>query len=397
MIGNKIPEAITRYIVALYWQSPLLHFESSAFVFFPNDKGPTEGSEISQKPVRNRPNATSLSLPCLFPHPLTRTPTPTPIPISTTTTATATVTASAAGTTVSFPDRFRTAQVYFAPKFEIECVHAWILTLITRLATTLSTTTTPAATAPPLPLVHLGISAFAFKSNWHESRWRVRNQSETRQKPAKRNHLFPSLPPSLSLSFSLSLPLPLFPCPATKTPTPIPTPTPTTTPTTTTTITTTITTATTSITTTTTTTTPPPTTTTPTPATTTPAATTTTPTPATTTTPAATTTTTPTPPTTTTPTITVNFPDRFRTAQFSFLKYENECVHGRILVVVLLLLSVLPLAPLPLQRRYHYYTEEFLPLLFFTWQKFHGRVRNQSETCQKPAKREYIHLWLTYD
>lgn len=151
--------------MALYWQYPLLHFESSAFVFFPNDKGPTEGSEISQKPVRNRPNATSLSLslPCLFPHPPTRTPTPTPIPISTTTTATAT--ASAAGTTVSFPDRFRTAQAYFAPKFEIECVHAWILTLITRLATTLSTTTTPAATAPPLPLVHLGISAFAFKSN----------------------------------------------------------------------------------------------------------------------------------------------------------------------------------------------------------------------------------------
>ena len=101
MIGKedgKIPEAITRYIVALYWQSPLLQFESSAFVFFPNDKGPTEGSEISRKPVRNRPNATSLSLPCLFPHPLTRTSTPTPIPISTT--ATATATASAAGTTV---------------------------------------------------------------------------------------------------------------------------------------------------------------------------------------------------------------------------------------------------------------------------------------------------------
>ena len=166
MIGKEdgeIPEAITRYIVALYWQSPLLHFESSAFAFFPNDKGPTEGPETSQKPVRNRPNATSLSLPCLFPHPLTRTPPPTPIPISTTTTATAT--ASAAGATVSFPDRFRTAQASFVPKFEIESAHAWILTLITRLATTLSTTTTPAATAPPLPLVHLGISAFAFKSN----------------------------------------------------------------------------------------------------------------------------------------------------------------------------------------------------------------------------------------
>ena len=269
-------------------------------------------SETNQKPAKRN---LSLSLPCLFPHPLTRTPTPTPIPISTTTTATAT--ASAAGTTVSFPDRFRTAQAYFGPKFEIECVHAWILTLITRLATTLSTTTTTAATAPPLQLVHLGISAFAFKSNWHESRWRVRNQSETSQKPAKRNHLFPSLP--ISLSFSLSLPLPFFPCPATRTPTPIPTPTlipiPTPTPA-------------------------------PTPTTTTTTATTTT---ATTT--ATTTTPTPTP----TTGITVSFPDRFRTAQFSFLlKYENECVHGRILLLVLLLLSVLPLAPLPLQRRYHY-------------------------------------------
>ena len=168
-----------------------------------------------QKSVRNQSETGQtqpLSLSCLFPHPLTRTPTPTPIPIPTTTTATATATASAAGTTVSFPDRFRTAQAYFAPKFEIECVHAWILTLITRLATTLSTTTTPAATAPPLPLVHLGISAFALKSNWHKSRWRVRNQSETRQKPAKHNHLFPALPPSLSLSFPPSpfLPLPCY-------------------------------------------------------------------------------------------------------------------------------------------------------------------------------------------
>ena len=127
------------------------------------------------------------------------------MPISTTTTASATATASAAGTTVSFPDRFRTAQAYFAPTFEIECVHAWILTLITRFATNLSTTTTPAATAPPLPLVHLGISAFAFKSNWHESRWRVRNQSETSQKPVRNRPnatiCFP--PPSLSLSLSL--------------------------------------------------------------------------------------------------------------------------------------------------------------------------------------------------
>ena len=38
------------------------------------------------------------------------------------------------------------------------------------------------------------------------------------------------------------------------------------------------------------------------------------------------------------PSITVSFPDRFRTAHFSFLlKYENECVHGRILLLVLLL------------------------------------------------------------
>ena len=167
-----------------------------------------------QKSVRNQSETGQtqpLSLSCLFPHPFTRTPMLTPIPISTTTTATAT--ASAAGTTVSFPDRFRTAQAYFAPKFKIECVHAWILTLITRLATTLSTTTTPAATAPPLPLVHLGISAFAFKSNWHESHWRVRNQSETRQKPAKRNHLFPpSLPFSLSLFLSFP-PSPFLPLP----------------------------------------------------------------------------------------------------------------------------------------------------------------------------------------
>ena len=127
---------------------------------------PNEGSEIGQNQSetgQTQPLSLYLFLLCLFPRPLTRTPTPTPIPISTTTTATAT--ASAAGTTVSFPDRFRTAQAYFAPKFEIECVHAWILALITRLATTLSTTTTPAATAPPLPLVHLRISAFAFKSN----------------------------------------------------------------------------------------------------------------------------------------------------------------------------------------------------------------------------------------
>ena len=152
---------------------PLLHRGIFAFAFLHLIEVPREGqksvrnqSETSQKPAkRNLSRSLSLSLPCLFPHTPTRTPTPTPIPISTTTTASATATASAAGTTVSFPDRFRTAQAYFAPKFEIECVHAWILTLITRFATTLSTTTTPAATAPPLPLVHLGISAFAFKSN----------------------------------------------------------------------------------------------------------------------------------------------------------------------------------------------------------------------------------------
>ena len=160
-------------------------------------------SETSQKPAKRN---LSLSLPCLFPHPPTRTPTPT-IPIFTTTTASATATASAAGTTVSLPDRFRTAQAYFAPKFEIECVHAWILTLITRFATTLSTTTTPAATAPPLPLVHLGIFAFAFKSNWHESRWRVRNQSETSQKPVRnRPNATICSPPSLPLSLFLSFP-----------------------------------------------------------------------------------------------------------------------------------------------------------------------------------------------
>ena len=165
-----------------------------------------------QKSVRNQSETGQtqpLSLPCLFPHPLARTPTPTPIPISTTTTATAT--ASAAGTTVSFPDCFRTAQAYFAPKFEIECVHAWILTLITRLATTLSTTTTPAATAPPLPVVHLGISAFAFLLNPTdtspaEGSETSQKPNRNRQKPAKRNHLSVPLPPSLSLSLFLSFP-----------------------------------------------------------------------------------------------------------------------------------------------------------------------------------------------
>ena len=131
----------------------------------------------------------------------------------------ATATASPAGTTVSFPDRFRTAQAYFASKFEIECVHAWILTPTTRFATTLSTTTTPAATAPPLPLVHLGISALAFKSNLTrvplKGQKRVRNQSETSQKPVRNRSnatiCFP-LPPSLSLFLSFP-PSPFLPLP----------------------------------------------------------------------------------------------------------------------------------------------------------------------------------------
>ena len=152
--------------------------------FFQMTKVPLRGqksvrnqSETCQKPVRNRPTATSLSvsLPCLFPHPPTRTLTPTPIPISTTTTA-------AAGTTVSFPDRFRTAQACFAPKFETECVHAWILTLITRVVTTLSTTTTPAATSPPLPLVHLGISCQKLSNPINTS---PAEGSETSQKPIR--------------------------------------------------------------------------------------------------------------------------------------------------------------------------------------------------------------------
>ena len=54
--------------------------------------------------------------------------------------ATATATVSTAGTTMNFPDHFQTVETYFTPKFKIEYVHAWILTLITRFATTLSTT-----------------------------------------------------------------------------------------------------------------------------------------------------------------------------------------------------------------------------------------------------------------
>ena len=125
---------------------PLVHLGISALAFKSNCTR-VKGQKQSQKPVRNqsetvrnRPNAISLSLSLPIPHPPIRTPTPTPIAISTTTTASATATASPAGTTVSFPDRFRTAQAYFASKFEIECVHAWILTPTTRFATTLSTT-----------------------------------------------------------------------------------------------------------------------------------------------------------------------------------------------------------------------------------------------------------------
>ena len=172
----------------------------------PSETGQTQPSVSPLPPSLSLSFSLSLPLP-FFPWPATRTPTPipTPTPTLTPTTTTSTTSTTAAGTTVSFPDRFRTAQASFAPKFEIECVHAWILTLITRLATTLSTTT-PAATAPPLPLVHLGISAFAFKfkSNWHESRWR----SETSQKPVRNRPnatiCFP--PPSLSLSLFLSFP-----------------------------------------------------------------------------------------------------------------------------------------------------------------------------------------------
>ena len=168
MIGKedgKISEAITRYIVALYWQSPLVHFESSAFVFFPNDKGPTEGSEISQKPVRNRPNATSLSLSLaysltLLPEILRLLLFQFPLPLL--------LLLLLLLVLLVLLWVFRTdsgpRKLILLPSLK-QCVHVWILTLITRLATTLSTTTTPAAIAPPLPLVHLGISAFAFKSN----------------------------------------------------------------------------------------------------------------------------------------------------------------------------------------------------------------------------------------
>ena len=165
---------------------PLVHLGISALAFKSNcarvkgQKRVRNQSETSQKPVRNRPNAISLSLSLAY---------------------------SLTLPSELFPDRFRTAQAYFASKFEIECVHAWILTP--------TTTTTPAATAPPLPLVHLGISTLAFKSNWHEFRWRARNESETSQKPVRNRSnatiCFP-LPPSLSLFLSFP-PSPFLPLP----------------------------------------------------------------------------------------------------------------------------------------------------------------------------------------
>ena len=210
MIGKedgKIPEAITRYIVALYWQPPLLHFESSAFVFSKWQRshwGVRNQSETSQKPAK-RNLSLSLSLAyslTLLPEPLRLLLFQFPLPLLLLLLLVLLVLLWIFRT-VSGPHKF-----ILLPNLKSNAfTHGSLLSLITRLATTLSTTTTPAATAPPLPLVHLGISAFAFKSKWQESRWRVRNQSETSQKPAKRNHLFPALPPSLSLS----LPLPFFP------------------------------------------------------------------------------------------------------------------------------------------------------------------------------------------
>ena len=58
--------------------------------------------------------------------------------------------------------------------------------------------------APPLPLVHLGISALAFKSNCTrvKGQKRVRNQSETNQKPVRNR------PNAISLSLPLPIPSP---------------------------------------------------------------------------------------------------------------------------------------------------------------------------------------------
>jgi hypothetical protein len=59
---GKIPEAITRYIVALSWRSLSKVFFFLSF-FFPPETGPTKGSEISEKPAeRNPPPSLSLSL-----------------------------------------------------------------------------------------------------------------------------------------------------------------------------------------------------------------------------------------------------------------------------------------------------------------------------------------------
>ena len=128
---GKISEAITRYIVALYWQSPLLHFESSAFAFFPNDKGPTEGSEISQKPVK-RNLSLSLSLAyslTLLPEILRLLLFQFPLPLLLLLLLVLLVLLWV----------FRTdsgpRKLILLPSLK-QCVHAWILTLITRLAIT---------------------------------------------------------------------------------------------------------------------------------------------------------------------------------------------------------------------------------------------------------------------
>ena len=62
----------------------------------------------------------------------------------------------------------------------------------TSAATTLSITTSAATTATPLPLLHRGIFAFAFLHLTkvpRKGQKSVRNQSETCQKPAKREYI----------------------------------------------------------------------------------------------------------------------------------------------------------------------------------------------------------------
>ena len=131
----------------------------------PIDTSPAEGSNSSQKLVRNRPNATSLFLSLaysltLLPEILRLLLFQFPLPLL--------LLLLLLLVLLVLLWVFRTdsgpRKLILLPSLK-QYVHAWILTLITRLATTLSTTTTPAAFAPPLPLVHLGISAFAFKSN----------------------------------------------------------------------------------------------------------------------------------------------------------------------------------------------------------------------------------------